>query len=162
MDSRVETQDKQPAKSGCATQPYSILVDDMTCASCVARVEKAIRKVAGVTDASVNLVEHNALVSGGEPAQVIDAISEQGYPARLVETKRGKNSFVIVVDAADGDARSPGPEAVLWQSDDLSALRGDGRRLEITTSEHPADLLIRLRQVGHRGPIEEQFADRYQ
>ena len=120
------------------------------------------QSTAGVTDASVNLVEHNALVSGGEPAQVIDAISDQGYPARLVETKRSKNSFVIVVDAADGDARSPGPEAVLRQSDDLSALRGDGRRLEITTSEHPADLLIRLRQAGHRGHIEEQFADPYQ
>ncbi|HET9577966.1 MAG TPA: heavy metal-associated domain-containing protein, partial [Usitatibacter sp.] len=38
-------------------------VEGMTCASCVARVEKALRRVPGVTDASVNLATETASVT---------------------------------------------------------------------------------------------------
>ena len=38
----------------------SIPVEGMTCASCVSRVEKAIRAVPGVTEASVNLATERA------------------------------------------------------------------------------------------------------
>ena len=38
-------------------------IDGMTCASCVARVERALRKVDGVQDASVNLATESARVT---------------------------------------------------------------------------------------------------
>src|SRR5262245_29807649 len=38
-------------------------IDGMTCATCVGRVEKALQRVPGVLDASVNLATHTALVS---------------------------------------------------------------------------------------------------
>ena len=38
-----------------APQTLDLKVEGMTCASCVARVEKALRKVPGVVDATVNL-----------------------------------------------------------------------------------------------------------
>jgi heavy metal translocating P-type ATPase len=58
-------------------------VQGMTCASCVARVEKAIRSVEGVTAANVNLATERAHVefasSEANPTAVADAIRAAGY-----------------------------------------------------------------------------------
>jgi Cu+-exporting ATPase len=57
----------------------------MTCASCVARVEKALRAVPGVLDASVNLATEKATVSGDgalDPAALVAAVDKAGYEAR--------------------------------------------------------------------------------
>jgi len=54
----------------------------MTCASCVVRVEKAIRAVPGVTEAKVNLAAERAQVSlnvDGSPSAVAAAIRAAGY-----------------------------------------------------------------------------------
>jgi Cu+-exporting ATPase len=61
-------------------------VGDMTCASCVGRVEKALGKVAGVASASVNLATEQArvnFVQGTDPGSLIRALDAAGYPARL-------------------------------------------------------------------------------
>ena len=44
-------------------QAWQLRIEGMTCASCVARVEKALRKVPGVTAASVNLATETASVA---------------------------------------------------------------------------------------------------
>jgi Cu+-exporting ATPase len=56
----------------------------MTCASCVARVEKAIKAVPGVRDASVNLATERAAVKGEglDVAAIVAAVGEAGYEAR--------------------------------------------------------------------------------
>ncbi|MGH6808653.1 MAG: heavy metal translocating P-type ATPase, partial [Ensifer adhaerens] len=62
----------------------SIPVEGMTCASCVARVEKAIRAVPGVTSASVNLATERADVrfdGTTRTADIVKAIENSGYGA---------------------------------------------------------------------------------
>ena len=54
----------------------------MSCASCVARVEKAIGSVPGVEQASVNLATERASVLARpslEPSAVVDAVRQAGY-----------------------------------------------------------------------------------
>ncbi|HEU5102501.1 MAG TPA: heavy metal-associated domain-containing protein [Roseiflexaceae bacterium] len=46
-----------------AEQQLDLSVTGMTCASCVNRVEKALKKVPGVLDASVNLASEQASVT---------------------------------------------------------------------------------------------------
>ncbi|WP_404936766.1 cation transporter, partial [Pseudomonas aeruginosa] len=41
-----------------------LLIDGMTCASCVSKVQKALQSVDGVENARVNLAERSALVTG--------------------------------------------------------------------------------------------------
>jgi Cu+-exporting ATPase len=53
----------------------------MTCQHCVARVENAIRAVAGVQSVEVQLDSGRALVQGAPPHQVIAAIEAAGYQA---------------------------------------------------------------------------------
>ncbi|WP_321170257.1 heavy metal translocating P-type ATPase [Pseudoduganella aquatica] len=63
---------------------HSIDIEGMSCASCVGRVEKAIRKVAGVDSVSVNLATERASVEAGEGVDVqllLDAIEAAGYQA---------------------------------------------------------------------------------
>ena len=62
--------------------PLTLSIDGMTCASCVGRVERALRKLPGVTDASVNLATARAEVSfAGAPdvAAAIAAVQQAGY-----------------------------------------------------------------------------------
>ncbi|RQQ54944.1 heavy metal translocating P-type ATPase [Burkholderia stagnalis] len=70
-----------------APAPIELDIDGMTCASCVARVEKALANVPGVTRASVNLATERATVetSSGVPAsRLADAVKQAGYGATPV------------------------------------------------------------------------------
>lgn len=59
-------------------------VTGMSCASCVARVEKAVNKVDGVTSCSVNLLTNSMSVDGDvKSSDVISAVEKAGYGASL-------------------------------------------------------------------------------
>jgi Cu+-exporting ATPase len=88
--SRQETprQTASPRRNEAATGPgatgsLAIAVGGMGCASCVGRVEKAVRSVPGVADASVNLATGQAHVTvsdrGGDLSAVVEAIRRVGY-----------------------------------------------------------------------------------
>ena len=71
-----------------ASQPIEISIEGMTCASCVGRVEKALKKVEGVQQANVNLATERAWVQGNAQVQssdLIKAVKKAGYTAKLVE-----------------------------------------------------------------------------
>ncbi|WP_020558347.1 heavy metal translocating P-type ATPase [Thiofilum flexile] len=70
------------------TQPIELAIEGMTCASCVARVEKALKKVEGVQEATVNLATERAWIQGNTQVQseaLIQAIKKAGYEAKLIE-----------------------------------------------------------------------------
>ena len=65
------------------TRPVDLIIEGMTCASCVARVERALKTVPGVTVANVNLATERATVTGtADLAALIGAIADAGYEAR--------------------------------------------------------------------------------
>ncbi|MBC7622382.1 MAG: heavy metal translocating P-type ATPase, partial [Aeromicrobium sp.] len=60
----------------------NIPIGGMTCASCASRVEKSVRKVAGVVDVSVNLATEtaNVITSGDVPRLTLEtAVIDAGY-----------------------------------------------------------------------------------
>jgi P-type Cu+ transporter len=65
----------------------NLAIDGMTCASCVARVERALGRVPGVREASVNLATHSARVSvnGAAGDALLRAVEKAGYEAALIE-----------------------------------------------------------------------------
>ncbi len=67
---------------GVATKKSIFPVTGMTCASCVARVEKALSEVPGVVSASVNLASEKATVEYSDSvtfATLRDAVRDAGY-----------------------------------------------------------------------------------
>ena len=60
-------------------------VEEMTCASCVGRVERALKAVPGVVSADVNLATGRAVIrhgNGPDAAALAAAVAKAGYPAR--------------------------------------------------------------------------------
>lgn len=66
-----------------SNRQISLGVSGLNCASCVARVEKALLATKGVQEATVNLANSTALVSGSTSAEGLRAaLDDAGYPAR--------------------------------------------------------------------------------
>src|SRR5512144_337656 len=90
----------------------SFPVEGMTCASCVNRITRFLRKVEGVEDANVNLASESATVRY-DPTQVsvedlVAAVDAAGYVAR-VEQAASADREVDVAEAAE--ARTERDEA---------------------------------------------------
>ncbi|MCU0908938.1 MAG: copper ion binding protein, partial [Rhodobacteraceae bacterium] len=64
-------------------RPVDLVIEGMTCASCVARVERALKSVPGVTSATVNLATERASIAGtADLAALTRAVADAGYAAR--------------------------------------------------------------------------------
>jgi len=74
-----------------APPPLTLAIEGMTCASCVARVERSLKRVPGVAAAQVNLATETAEVvtAGSETAALLPgllaAVEKAGYHATLRE-----------------------------------------------------------------------------
>ncbi|HZD92311.1 MAG TPA: heavy metal translocating P-type ATPase [Pseudolabrys sp.] len=80
-------------------------IGGMTCASCVSRVERALRKLPGVTEANVNLATEKASVTylpkTTTPADIVKAVEKAGYSAA---EDRAENAAAESGKASEADA----------------------------------------------------------
>ncbi|MBC3207263.1 copper resistance metal-translocating P1-type ATPase CueA [Pseudomonas sp. SWRI111] len=75
-------------------QTLELSIDGMTCASCVGRVERALKKVPGVNSVSVNLANERAhlqLLGQVDAQTLLDAVSKAGYSASVWQTERSQS-----------------------------------------------------------------------
>jgi len=78
------------------TQDLRVSVQNMSCASCVGRVERALSALPGVDGVSVNLAAETAQARIDSPAQmreVIEALEQAGYPARKQSVRLNVSSM---------------------------------------------------------------------
>ncbi len=77
---------------GIAQREVELAISGMTCASCVARIERALRALPGVLDATVNLATERAYVRATaqiDDAGLIAAVAGAGYSAALTDAADG-------------------------------------------------------------------------
>ncbi|WP_249419358.1 heavy metal translocating P-type ATPase [Hydrogenophilus thiooxidans] len=73
------------------TEPASgpscqLILTGVKCAACVAKVEEALKRVPGVTRASVNFAERTARIEGdADPKALVSAVQAAGYGAQVIE-----------------------------------------------------------------------------
>ncbi|HFI5305651.1 heavy metal translocating P-type ATPase [Serratia liquefaciens] len=83
---------QQGSNSALRTTRLSLPVEGMTCASCVGRVERALKAVPGVQTATVNLATERADITFGDradPQAAVGAIESAGYAVREETTELG-------------------------------------------------------------------------
>ncbi|MCU0775892.1 MAG: heavy metal translocating P-type ATPase, partial [Ideonella sp.] len=101
---------------GLAMTVVELQVIDMTCASCVGRVEKALQRVDGVLEAEVNLATERATVQVDATAadaatwrrRLQEAVQAAGYG--VVE----RSDSAIAGDGRTTGSRGPAPTLAVW------------------------------------------------
>ncbi|MCP3668221.1 MAG: heavy metal translocating P-type ATPase [Gammaproteobacteria bacterium] len=136
---------------------FQIEIGDMTCSACVANVEQAIRSVSGVTEARINLIEKHALVAGGDPQQVVNAVIDLGYAARLRDQNTSSDRLTLLFQE-----EVSGIELGTLLKKLGSEIEQAWPQISLISQLHPADLLLQLKNAGYPATLIEQFTDPYQ
>ncbi|MDT8926506.1 heavy metal translocating P-type ATPase [Pseudomonas taiwanensis] len=80
------------------TRTVELEISGMTCASCVGRVERALGKLPGVEEVSVNLASERAhlrVLQALDDRQLIEAVEKAGYSARLPQAGADEQSDAL-------------------------------------------------------------------
>ena len=132
------------------------LVEGMTCASCVAAVERAVSNLPGVMDIAVNLLASEAAVRAKASVtaeQVVEAISALGYDAR--ELSRGKAGEIrLMVEGMTCSSCVAGVEAALKDlpgvtSASVNLMSGQARVEYEVDKVRPRALVEAVEQLGY-------------
>ncbi|MBI4403771.1 MAG: copper-translocating P-type ATPase, partial [Deltaproteobacteria bacterium] len=93
----IEDLGYKPVRLGADGGKEQLLkVEGMTCASCARRVEGALKKVAGVTEAAVNFASEKAIVKGVVSFLELEkAVEAAGYKITLLESKSNQYQDLV-------------------------------------------------------------------
>lgn len=62
------------------SQSITLKIEGMSCGHCKASVEKALKGVTGVTNATVDLSQHEAVINGAaDRSELVKAVEDIGY-----------------------------------------------------------------------------------
>ncbi|TVR61499.1 MAG: copper-translocating P-type ATPase [Candidatus Competibacteraceae bacterium] len=124
-------------------------IEGMSCAACVGRVEKVLRGVPGVIDASVNLATRRARVIGAAPvAALVAAVRKAGYGARSAA------DVSEATRAADAAAEERNLQRAVWIA---AALTLPVFALEMGSHFVPGAHEWIVANLGHRESVWLQF-----
>ena len=91
----------------------ALRVSGMTCASCVARVERALSRAAPGAEVAVNLASEEARIAGIDgaldPAALVAAVEEAGYEARMKAPPEAEAAEIAARDRTDAPCASSSP-----------------------------------------------------
>ena len=136
-------------------------VQGMTCASCVARVERALKKVEGVSDAGVNLATEKASISYDpertDLGTLLGSIEQSGYETLSAETSFGVTGMTCANCSSRVERKLGKTEGVLEASVNLATERATVRYLPDVVSVR--DLQGVVEETGY-GILKEAGKDR--
>ncbi|WP_449429996.1 heavy metal translocating P-type ATPase [Pseudomonas putida] len=137
-----------------ASTTFDLPISGMTCASCAGRVERALRKVNGAEQVSVNLATEQARVQAPANAlpALVDAVRGAGYsvPTRSVELQIGDMTCASCVSRVERVlGKLPGVEHV---SVNLASERA---HLEVLAAVDDALLIDTVQKAGYRAALAQ-------
>ena len=141
------------------TSQTTLSIEGMTCASCVARVEKALAELDGASDVAVNLASETARLSLDDPSRLTDAtqaLASLGYPARTSKVTLNIASMSCASCVGRVDKALADVPGVLSVSVNLAAETATVEYLEGAASL--GDLIAASAAIGYPAEIAEAQA----
>ena len=137
----------------------TLMIDGMTCASCVGRVERTLAAQDGVGEVAVNLASETARVRADDPEALVRAalaLEELGYPARRAKVTLNVASMSCASCVGRVDKALEAVPGVLEVSVNLAAETATVTYLEGATT--PAALIAASTEIGYPAEIAEATA----
>ncbi|MDQ8935357.1 heavy metal translocating P-type ATPase [Acinetobacter rudis] len=138
----------------------SILIEGMTCASCVGRVERTLKKVPGVNKVSVNLATETAFIESEhelDPAVIEAAVQRAGFavkvPPAIVLNVEGMTCASCVGRVEKAISKVPGVRRAQVN------LATEQATIEASSSVHVAQLIQAIARAGYQAHLLNQQDD---
>ncbi len=134
-------------------------VEGMSCASCVSRVEDAIRQVPGIADVSVNLASGRARVvlGGADAATVVGAVERAGYATTVEQVTLSVEGMRCASCVARAEQALTDVRGVLSATVNLATESAWVRYVSGAVGSR--DLLAALEAAGYRASIRFSGAE---
>jgi Cu+-exporting ATPase len=150
----MDVQTRLPEQESSTGEAVTIPVEGMTCASCVGRVERAIRELPGVADVSVNLATERATVAFRDaPADaraVAAAIHQAGYMPGAETTELTVSGMTCASCVSRVEKALAGVAGVLKAEVNLATETARVKAISATT---PAALIAAVEQAGYEASL---------
>lgn len=138
----------------------SILIEGMTCASCVGRVERTLKKVPGVNKVSVNLATETAFIESEhelDPAVIEAAVQRAGFAVKvspaIVLNVEGMTCASCVGRVEKAISKVPGVRRAQVN------LATEQATIEASSSVHVAQLIQAIARAGYQAHLLNQQDD---
>lgn len=143
-----------------------VIINGMTCASCVNRVEKAVLKVAGVETVSINLATNQAQVkydSNVSETEIIEAINKLGYEAR-VKMENPKKMYLFSVKGMTCASCVNRVEKVIGKvvGVDMVTVNLASHQAQVQSSNpnfHPQNVVKAVTKLGYEANLIDEVID---
>ena len=145
------------------SETYQIPVENLKCAGCVGRAERALQAIPGIGEATVNLASRAAQLRLGDadPTAVRTALAEAGYPARETDIVIDIDGMTCAGCAGRAERAMQTQPGVVTASVNFAARTGHARIVEgmtdaatlaeaVTKAGYPATV-----QTGQSGPQDD-------
>jgi Cu+-exporting ATPase len=133
-------------------------IEGMTCASCSGRVERALGKLAGVSEVSVNLATERASVVYDErlssPAQLVETVRESGYTPLTAKWEIGVSGMTCASCSARVERALNRLPGVIEASVNLAIERANVRYLPATLEQ--GDFLRAIQEAGYEPRVLDE------
>ena len=142
-----------------ARTEYSFGVEGMTCASCVARVEKAIGKVSGVIGASVNLGSESATVVADPSVGLSDlqaAVEQVGYRVEQKELQLNIEGMTCASCASRVEKALRKLPGVMQAEVNLAS---ESARVTLTSGVSAQEVVAAVEKAGYHATPRSSVAD---
>ena len=135
-------------------------IQGMTCASCVTRVEGALRSAPGVVEANVNFAAERAHVmldpDAGSPTQLVEAVRQAGYDVPIETLTLPIQGMTCASCVGRVEAALRGVNGVLRAEVNFATETAQVEYLPSVADPH--DLIRAVRQAGYQAVLPEEEA----
>ncbi|WP_072711315.1 heavy metal translocating P-type ATPase [Francisella uliginis] len=140
------------------------IVESMSCSSCVAKIEKALLSIDGVSNVKANIVDKSVFVEAEESLTdpIQNKLQEIGYPGELQQREKNSNKYRIFIEgiSCSGCVAKIEKSLKVVSSVEKVSVNLVDKILEIEGSMDVTEVFATLDKIGKPGVLEKKLQTR--